>query len=71
MDLDFVCEKPFDELAYRFSYFSSLEPNFVWSMVPQTSMAIMGTSKNNTVVNHLLAKYENYFLNDSSIWEIN
>ena len=34
MDLDFVCEKPFDELAYRFSYFSSLEPNYIWSMVP-------------------------------------
>ena len=31
MDIDYVCMKPFDELAYKYSYFSGVEPALPWS----------------------------------------
>jgi mannosyltransferase OCH1-like enzyme len=50
MDFDFICLKPFDELAYRYSYFSGIEPPVEYSLLPVTSVALIGASKNNPII---------------------
>ena len=50
LDLDYICIKPLDELAYRYSYFSGLEPPVEYSPLPLTSCSLMASSKGHPIV---------------------
>lgn len=50
MDTDFVCLKPFDELAYRYSYFSGFEPPSDYIEMPLTSNALIATVKESPIM---------------------
>ena len=50
LDPNYVCLKPFGELAYRYSYFSSLEPSVPWSPMPISNTDIIGSTKDNPIL---------------------
>lgn len=64
MDYDFVCVKPFDELVYRYSYFSNLEPVAPWSKVPWVSRALIAASVNNTLVQQIYDDLIKYLIDE-------
>jgi mannosyltransferase OCH1-like enzyme len=42
LDFDAICVEPMDELIYKYSYFSGLEPSHI--TVPVTSVGIIGAA---------------------------
>jgi hypothetical protein len=50
MDFDWVCIKPLDELAYRYTYFSAFEPPAPFSAQPLSSVAIIGATQHNSII---------------------
>lgn len=60
LDMDYICVRPFDEIAQRYRYFSSLEPPFIWQKIPATSFSLIGSEANGTFVNEIIEKFELY-----------
>jgi mannosyltransferase OCH1-like enzyme len=44
LDFDAICVEPMDELIYKYSYFSGLEPSQPHITVPVTSVGIIGAA---------------------------
>ena len=61
MDFDTICLKPLDELAYRYSYFSGVEPPVYGPKFPESSVAIIGTSKGHPVAKAMRETFVKYF----------
>jgi hypothetical protein len=62
MESNFICLKAFDELAYRYSYFSSIEPPVHYINLPMTSTSIIGTTKNNEAIHLMKESFMNYIV---------
>ena len=61
LDLEYVCEKPFDELSFRYSFFTSLEPSLPWNKIPSTPFTVIGASPDHPLTNILLNKFSRYY----------
>lgn len=71
IDVQFVCLKPLDTLASRYSFIASLHPPMPWSKVPIASLEFIGASKDSVVVDNLLKKLISYYSDDSYRQQIN
>jgi hypothetical protein len=61
MDLDYTCLKPLDELAYRYRFFSLINPPLPFSKLPVTSLSIIGSSNNHPMLNKLREYLTDYY----------
>lgn len=50
IDFDYVCLKPLDELAYRYSFFAGLEPPPSYARIPITSVAMIGSVPQSPII---------------------
>lgn len=60
LDVDFLCLEPLDELAWRYSYFSSLEPPVDFMELPLSSNAMIGASRHSPVMLKMIKDWEVY-----------
>ena len=63
LDVDVTCLKPLDELAYRYSFFASLEPPSGLFQIVPTTVAIMGSSPGNDIIVEIHKLFVKYFAN--------
>jgi mannosyltransferase OCH1-like enzyme len=61
MDVDYTCVKPLDELAHRYSFFTSLYPPLPWSKLPVTSLSIIGSRPQHPIINKLRQHMDSYY----------
>jgi len=50
LDTDYVCVRPFDELVYKYEYFSGFEPYDTWSAVPIINTGLQAAAIDSTIM---------------------
>lgn len=60
IDMDYVCLKPLDALAHRYSFVSHIEPSRAWSKIPIATLSFLGASKGHPLVDKILDLYVQY-----------
>lgn len=72
MDYDYVCIKPFDEIAYRYNYVIGLEPMWHYTNVPITNVGFKASTPDHFMAKLTLKNYERYFSDPeykASLWK--
>lgn len=71
IDVDFICLKPFDELVYRYEYFSGFEPKTSWTSVPVINQGLHASAKDSKIMKQLKLNMERYIKDKKYVLEVN
>ena len=72
MDYDYVCVKPFDEIAYRYNYLVAVEPASIYANIPITNTGFIAATPGHEIANLISNNFEKYYLDPeykARIWK--
>jgi len=63
LDTDIICLRPFDEIAYRYTFIGSVHPYTNWDTVPSVNVGVVGGSKGSPILKKMNEMLDAYWWN--------